>query len=150
MVEVVSSYDLIITPATGYQRQKVVEKIQKRRHEGCDVSPRGGVERPADAIHLIFGADVAHVRENQLRAAGGVKLHGQSDQVEEHDDAPRAGHDPRRSVRTDEASEETDQRQPHEDLVGEIRHSDRGHPPFEGRVSDLMLDRVAALVRSDA
>ena len=51
---------------------------------------------------------------------------------------------------SEEAGEDPDERQPHDDLAGEVCGGDGGHAEVEGGVGLLVLDGVTAFVGGDA
>ncbi len=61
-----------------------------------------------------------------------------------------AAHDGEAGVAGKDAGEDAEERQPHDDLAGKLRGADRGHAQVQRRVSLLMLQGVAALMRGDA
>ena len=110
---------------------------------GRDVGERGGGE---DLVGTLLVDLLARLGEVGDGAAGGVELHGERDQLEEHGRAEGDDRDPdeARHPQDDASEEEQGPR-----ALGDVHHGHERRADRDGRVAHGMLDGVARLMAGD-
>ena len=122
------------------------DEVGERSDEGGDIGPSGGVENAVHTVLLAHSPEDARVAEGGLGTGGGIKLHRQGHQIEEHNNTPACRHEDDARVCVDKPGEHTDEGKPHDELAGDLSRPDGCHAEMKWRVGLSVLDSVTRLV----